>query len=278
MSSSDELTEHAARNRAYWDRTSDWYQEANARFIERGLAWGLWQIPESELNVLGDVIGKDVLELGCGAAEWSRALARIGARPVGLDNSEARLARAREAGADFPLVQRARSRCRSRTAQLRRGHVRLGRDNVRRSVPRRPGGRAGVAAGRALGVLGLVATRLGLLRQGIGHVCAAARQRLLRPPSLRRSRRGDGVQPHLRRMDRGLLQERVRGRGPDRDPAAAGRDLDVPKRGRDGVGMALPWRRGRIADVSGADRRPPPLSGLGLARSSVQAPKPAPSR
>ena len=100
----DELSDHAARNRAYWDRTSDWYHEANARFIERGLAWGLWQIPESELNVLGDVIGKDVLELGCGAAEWSRALARIGARPVGLDNSEARLARAREAGADFPLV------------------------------------------------------------------------------------------------------------------------------------------------------------------------------
>jgi SAM-dependent methyltransferase len=104
MGSSDDLTEHAARNRAFWDRTSDGYHEANARFIEGGLAWGLWQIPEGELNVLGDVAGKDVLELGCGAAEWSRALARAGARPVGLDNSEARLARAREAGADFPLV------------------------------------------------------------------------------------------------------------------------------------------------------------------------------
>src|SRR5438874_820579 len=133
MSLSDELTEHAARNRAYWDRTSDSYHQANARFIEGGLAWGLWQVPESERNVLG-----------------------------------------------------------------------------------------------------LVAARLALLRQGVRHVRAAARQRLLRPPSPGRSRRCDGVQPHLRRMDRGLLQERVCGRGPDRDPAAAWRDLDVPERGRDG--------------------------------------------
>jgi SAM-dependent methyltransferase len=59
--------------------------------------------------VLGEVEGRDVLELGCGAAEWSRALARRGARPVGLDNSPARLERAREeckaAGIEFPLVR-----------------------------------------------------------------------------------------------------------------------------------------------------------------------------
>ena len=103
-----ELSDQARRNREYWDRTSDEYHERTGRFIERGLAWGVWQVPEAELRVLGDVAGKDVLELGCGAAEWSRALARVGARPVGLDNSEARLAHAREAleaeGLDFPLV------------------------------------------------------------------------------------------------------------------------------------------------------------------------------
>src|SRR5205085_5933607 len=85
-----ELTPHARQNREFWDRYSDEYHDRNARFIEHGLAWGMWQIPESELRVLGDVAGKDVLELGCGAAEWSRALARAGARPVGLDNSESR--------------------------------------------------------------------------------------------------------------------------------------------------------------------------------------------
>jgi SAM-dependent methyltransferase len=91
------LTDHARRNREFWDRQSDRYQERNADFIAKGRAWGLWQIPEDELNVLGDVADKDLLELGCGAAEWSRALARRGARVTGLDNSEERLAHARRA-------------------------------------------------------------------------------------------------------------------------------------------------------------------------------------
>ena len=108
MSSSDELTPHARRNREFWDGQSEAYQERNAAFIEQGMAWGLWQIPEAELHVLGDVADLDVLELGCGAAEWSRALLRAGARPVGLDNSGARLEHARraneEAGVDFPLL------------------------------------------------------------------------------------------------------------------------------------------------------------------------------
>jgi SAM-dependent methyltransferase len=99
----------AARNRAYWDRTSDEYQERNGAFIGRPEPrWGMWQLPESELRVLGDVGGKDVLELGCGAAQWGILLARQGARMVGLDNSARQLEHARglmaEAGVDFPLV------------------------------------------------------------------------------------------------------------------------------------------------------------------------------
>lgn len=58
--------------------------------------------------MLGDVRGKDVLELGCGAAQWSIALAGLGARCVGLDNSERQLEHARRgmaaAGVDLPLV------------------------------------------------------------------------------------------------------------------------------------------------------------------------------
>jgi SAM-dependent methyltransferase len=96
----------AERNRAFWNRDSDDYQRRNAAHIDRhdDPAWGLWQIPESELDVLGDVAGKDVLELGCGAAQWGIALARRGARVTGLDVSERQLEHAREAGADFPLV------------------------------------------------------------------------------------------------------------------------------------------------------------------------------
>ena len=45
------------------------------------VAWGTSQIPESELRILGDVAGKDILEFGCGAAQWSIALAqRAGGR------------------------------------------------------------------------------------------------------------------------------------------------------------------------------------------------------
>ncbi len=103
------MSDDAARNRAWWDRTSDDYQQRHAATIGRSeLRWGMWQIPEAELRVLGDVAGKDVLELGCGAAQWSILLAQRGARVVGLDNSERQLEHARhlmaERGIDFPLV------------------------------------------------------------------------------------------------------------------------------------------------------------------------------
>jgi SAM-dependent methyltransferase len=55
------------------------------------------------------VTGKDVLEFGCGAAQWSIALAGLGARTVGLDLSPRQLEHARramaEAGVDFPLIE-----------------------------------------------------------------------------------------------------------------------------------------------------------------------------
>ena len=104
------LTDHEAQNRASWNADSDDYQARHGEQLaaSTGLAWGVMQIPEAELHVLGDVVGKDILELGCGAAQWSIALARLGARPVGIDLSERQLEHARrlmaEAGLDFPLI------------------------------------------------------------------------------------------------------------------------------------------------------------------------------
>lgn len=105
----DGLSEHARANRAYWDRIADSYQDENAEFItHEELRWGMWQIPDSELGILGDVAGRDVLELGCGAAQCGIALARGGARVVGLDNSARQLEHARravgEAGVELELV------------------------------------------------------------------------------------------------------------------------------------------------------------------------------
>ena len=83
-----ELSEHARQNREFWDRIAQDYQSTHKEFIGRPEPrWGVWQIPEAELQILGDVAGKDVLEFGCGAAQWSILLAQRGARPVGLDNS-----------------------------------------------------------------------------------------------------------------------------------------------------------------------------------------------
>jgi SAM-dependent methyltransferase len=106
---SDGLSDHAARNRAVWDRASDAYQAEHGEHIGRSEPrWGMWQLPEDELQILGDVAGKDVLELGCGAAQWSILLAGRGARVVALDNSARQLEHARAAmaaaGLDFPLV------------------------------------------------------------------------------------------------------------------------------------------------------------------------------
>jgi SAM-dependent methyltransferase len=101
--------EDVRRNQAVWNASSADYQRRNAaRLSKTDPTWGVWGLPERELRVLGDVAGKDVLELGCGGAQWSICLARRGARMTGLDVSEAQLAFAREqvkeAGVEVRLV------------------------------------------------------------------------------------------------------------------------------------------------------------------------------
>ena len=98
------------RNREFWDADADNYQAAHAPDLrpDRARAWGVWRIPDAELQLLGPVRDLDVLEYGCGAAQWSIALAQDGARPVGLDQSRTQLGHARrlqaEHGTRFPLV------------------------------------------------------------------------------------------------------------------------------------------------------------------------------
>jgi SAM-dependent methyltransferase len=69
----------------------------------------MFKVRESEVGVLGDMAGLDVLDLGCGIAYFSAWLARRGARVVGLDVTPAQLATARrmqaEFGLEFPLVE-----------------------------------------------------------------------------------------------------------------------------------------------------------------------------
>ena len=86
------------RNRRAWDSTSDAYQRRHgAQLAANAEAWGIWSFPESELQLLGDVVHRDVLEYGCGGAQWSISLAKRGARCTGLDNSQRQLDHARAA-------------------------------------------------------------------------------------------------------------------------------------------------------------------------------------
>jgi len=96
-------------NRRFWDADARAYQrEHGQRLHNEARAWGVWRVPETELNVLGDVAARDVLELGCGAAEWAIALDAAGARVVALDQSRAQLEFARHgvasAGARVSLL------------------------------------------------------------------------------------------------------------------------------------------------------------------------------
>jgi SAM-dependent methyltransferase len=97
-------SQHERRNRAFWDGDAAAYQAQHAPDLDRAPeAWGAWRIPEAALGVLGldAIAGLDVLEYGCGAAQWSIALEARDARVRGLDQSIAQL---RHAHARVPLV------------------------------------------------------------------------------------------------------------------------------------------------------------------------------
>lgn len=109
--SSPELPEYVPRNVEVWTKSNAEHTDLRAReaWAREEINWGIFSIPESQVNVLGDVAELDVVELGCGTAYFSAWLAKRGARPVGVDPTPAQLATAREMqeafGLEFPLVE-----------------------------------------------------------------------------------------------------------------------------------------------------------------------------
>ena len=109
--SSTEYPEYVARNVENWTEANEQFTGPNARaaWSKEDLTYGVFRVPEKHLQVLGDVAGLDVVDLGCGTGYVSAWLLRQGARPVGVDPTPAQLTTAREMqqelGLEFPLVE-----------------------------------------------------------------------------------------------------------------------------------------------------------------------------
>ena len=104
---SEEVTQQA--NRREWDGYADEYQAAHGEFLrDVGFLWCPEGVDEADAHVLGEVAGRDVLEVGCGAAQCARWLVTQGATATGLDLSERQLQHARRiddsSGVRVPVV------------------------------------------------------------------------------------------------------------------------------------------------------------------------------
>lgn len=93
-------------NREAWTKANAEYNDARAdeSWAQDSITWGVWRTPESQLGVLPDVNGKDVVELGCGTAYFGAWLKKKGARRVvGVDVTPAQLETARRLNAEHSL-------------------------------------------------------------------------------------------------------------------------------------------------------------------------------
>ncbi len=102
-----ETTERA--NRADWDRTADEYQAEHGEFLgDARFVWSPEGLDEADVHLLGEVTGRRVLEVGCGAAQCARWLTSQGAEAVGVDLSYRQLQHARRldeaTGTSVPTV------------------------------------------------------------------------------------------------------------------------------------------------------------------------------
>jgi SAM-dependent methyltransferase len=97
-------SDHVSRNRVAWNRWAPEFEESGRKaWQEKEPKWGVWDIPESKLHLLPKLVGKDVIELGCGTAYVSAWLTRLGARVTAIDNSEEQLKTAHELQQEFGL-------------------------------------------------------------------------------------------------------------------------------------------------------------------------------
>ena len=88
--------ESARANRQWWDaEAADYYAEHGEFLGDADLLWCPEGLREADARLLGDVRDRDVLEVGCGAAQGARWLVAAGARVTAFDVSMGQLRQAR---------------------------------------------------------------------------------------------------------------------------------------------------------------------------------------
>ncbi|MDT7550715.1 MAG: hypothetical protein QOE84_3109 [Actinomycetota bacterium] len=88
--------ESARANRSWWDAEATAYYAEHGAFLgDADLLWCPEGLRESDAGLLGEVRGRDVLEVGCGAAQAARWLVDAGARVTAFDVSMGQLRQAR---------------------------------------------------------------------------------------------------------------------------------------------------------------------------------------
>ena len=89
--------ESVRASRRWWDAEARSYQQEHGSFLgDVDLLWCPEGVREADDCLLGEVAGRDVLEIGCGAAQGARWLSAAGARVTALDVSAGQLREARQ--------------------------------------------------------------------------------------------------------------------------------------------------------------------------------------
>ena len=111
---SADASETARANRTWWDAEAEEYYAEHGSFLgDDDFVWGPEGLRETSAQLLGQVRGQRLLEIGAGAAQCSRYAARQGGRVVATDISRGMLRRGadlnlrftQESGLTVPLLQ-----------------------------------------------------------------------------------------------------------------------------------------------------------------------------
>jgi SAM-dependent methyltransferase len=110
VTSSATSTDTTAAVQSWWDNEADAYQAEHGEFLgDARFVWGPEGLDEADAHLLGEVAGRRILEIGCGAGQCGRWLVTQGAQVVGIDLARGQLRHSRrldaKTGVALPVAE-----------------------------------------------------------------------------------------------------------------------------------------------------------------------------